>query len=415
MRYTERRVVITGVGVITPNGSNKDEYWHSLLNGISGIKKITSFDTSEYSTKIAGVISGFNPYSHFEHSEAKRMSRFSQFAVIAARDALKDAALDINDEIRENTCVVMGVSVNGIEVIETQVSVLQTKGVKMMNPFGVANALPNAAAVYTAIDLGIKGRTATISTGCSSALNALGHAYELIKYNKVNQVICGGTEAPITPSIMGSFCASRSLSIRNDEPDKASRPFDKNRDGYLLSEGAAVFILENLTSALKRNAKIYGEIIGFGNTSEALSLYKMDDTGEEAARAMAMSLKDAGIEYKEVDYISAHGSSSYVSDIRETKAIKRVFNGHARKLKISSVKSMLGHPLGVSGGFQAAATLLAGLNGYIPATINYETADPECDLDYVPNEAQRKQINIAVINSFGMGGNNSSLVLRLRN
>jgi 3-oxoacyl-[acyl-carrier-protein] synthase II len=415
MRYTERRVVITGAGVITPNGRNMDEFWHSLLNGISGIKPITSFDTTDYSTKIAGVIPDFDPHLYFDHSEARRMSRFSQFAIVAAREAIKDACLDINDDIKENAGVVMGVSVNGLEVIEKQVRVLHTEGVKRMSPFTVTGALPNAAAAYMAIELGIKGRTATISTGCSSALNAIGHAFELIKYNKMDHVICGGAEAPVTPSIIGAFCASRSLSTRNEEPDKASRPFDRDRDGYVLSEGAAVFVLESLDSALNRNAKIYAEIIGFANTSEALSMYKMDETGEEAARAMAMAIKDADIKYCEVDYINAHGSSSYVSDIRETKAIKRVFNGHAKKLKISSIKSMLGHPLGVSGGFQTAATLLAGAHGYIPPTINYEVADPDCDLDYVPNESIRKNINIAVVNSFGMGGNNSSMVLRLKN
>jgi 3-oxoacyl-[acyl-carrier-protein] synthase II len=413
MRYTERRVVITGVGVIAPNGSNKDEFWHSLLNGISGIKPITSFDTSEYITKIAGTISGFDPHAHFEHRDARRMSRFSQFAVVAAREAIKDAALNIDDSIKEDTGIVMGVSVNGLEVIETQVMVLHNEGVKKMSPFTVIGALPNAAAGYMAVDLGIKGRAATISTGCSSALNAIGYAYELIKYNKMERVICGGAEAPITPSIMGAFCASRSLSTRNEEPDRASRPFDKDRDGYILSEGAAIFVIESLDSAVKRNAKIYAEIIGYANTSEAMSMYKMDETGEEAARAMAMSIKDAGIKYCEVDYISAHGSSSYVSDIRETKAIKKVFNGHAHKLKISAIKSMVGHPLGVSGGFQTASALLAGRHGYIPPTINYEQQDPDCDLDYVPNEAIRKQIKNTVINSFGMGGNNASIVLRM--
>jgi 3-oxoacyl-[acyl-carrier-protein] synthase II len=408
-------VVITGVGVIAPNGGNKDEFWHSLLNGISGIKPITSFDTSEYTTKIAGTISDFDPFVHFAHGEAKRMSRFSQFAVVAAREAVKDAALEIKDEIKENAGIVMGVSVNGIEVIESQLKVLHTQGVKMMNPFGVTSALPNAAAGYMAIELGIKGRAATLSTGCSSALNAIGYAYELIKYNKMDHVVCGGAEAPVTPSTFGAFCASRSLSTRNDEPDKASRPFDKSRDGYILSEGAAVFVLESLDSAVNRNARIYAEIIGYGNTSEALSMFKMDETGREAARTMATAIKDAGIKYSEVDYISAHGSSSYVSDIRETRAIKKVFNGHAHNLKISSVKSMLGHPLGVSGGFQTACTLLAGRNGYIPPTINYDMQDPECDLDYVPNEAIRKQIKISVVNSFGMGGNNSSIVLRFNN
>ncbi len=282
-----------------------------------------------------------------------------------------------------------------------------------MSPFTVLGALPNAAAALLSVEMGIKGRATTISTGCSSTLNALGHTYELIKYGKRDMVLCGGAEAPITPSIIGAFCASRSLSKRNEDPGKASRPFDKNRDGYILSEGAAMFMMENLDSAKKRNAKIYAEVIGYGNTSEALSMYKMDDTGGEAARTIAEAVRDAGIAYDEVDYISAHGSSSLVSDIRETRAIKKVFNGHSEKIKISSIKSMVGHPLGVSGGFQTAATLLAGFNGYIPPTINYEVEDPDCDLDYVPNESIRKKISVALINSFGFGGNNASLILRV--
>ncbi len=413
MGFTTSRVVITGLGVISPNGKNNEGFWNSVLFGKSGIKKIQGFDVSEYSTQIAGQITDFNPEECIERNEARRMSRFSQFAIYTAKMAIMDANLQLNEKNNEDTGIVVGVSVNGLEIIERQVAVLHSKGPKRMSPFTVSGALPNAAAGYIAIALGIKGRTITISTGCSSTLNAIGHAYELIKYNKLNTILCGGSEAPITPSIMGAFCAANSLSKRNDEPEKASRPFDKTRDGYLLSEGAAMFVLENLEYAIKRNANIYAEVIGFANTSEAYSMYKMDDTGNEAARVMYMALKDAEINYKEVDYISAHGSSSYVSDIRETRAIKKVMDGHSYKVHISSIKSMIGHPLGAAGGLQTAATILAGKYGYIPPTINYEVFDPECDLNYVPNEAIRKKIKVALINSFGMGGNNSSLVLRM--
>lgn len=413
MGVTASRVVITGLGVISPNGKNKEGFWNSILCGKSGIKTIEGFDTSEYSTKIAGLITDFNPEECIERNEARRMSRFSQFAIYTAKMAILDAGLELKLENNEDIGIVMGVSFSGLEIIERQFAVLHSKGPKRVSPFTVSGALPSAAAGYIAIALGIKGRAITISTGCSSTLNAIGHAYELIKYNKLNTILCGGSEAPITPSIMGAFCAANSLSKRNDEPEKASRPFDKTRDGYLLSEGAAMFVLENLEHALKRNAKIYAEVIGYANTSEAYSMYKMDDSGNEAARVMFMALRDAEINYKEVDYISAHGSSSYVSDIRETRAIKKVMDNHSYKVNISSIKSMIGHPLGAAGGLQTAATILAGKYGYIPPTINYKFFDPECDLNYVPNEAIRKKINVAMVNAFGMGGNNSSLVLRI--
>ncbi len=413
MGVTASRVVVTGIGVISPNGKNNEGFWNSVLFGKSGIKPIVGFDTSEYSTRIAGQITDFNPEEFIERNEARRMSRFSQFAISAAKIAILDSGFHISNDNNQDIGVILGVSVNGFEIIEKEMKVLFNKGCKFVNPFTVFGVFPNSAAGHIAISLGIKGRSLTISTGCSSSLNAIGHAYELIKYNKLKSAICGGAEAPITSSILSAFCAANSLSKRNDEPEKASRPFDKTRDGYLLSEGAAMFVLENLEQALKRNAKIYAEVIGYANTSEAYSMYKMDETGDEAARAINMAIQDAGINYKEIDYISAHGSSSYVSDIRETRAIKKVLNGHSYKVHISSIKSMIGHPLGAAGGLQAAATILAGKYGYIPPTINYKIFDPECDLNYVPNEAIRKKINVALVNSFGMGGNNSSLVLRI--
>jgi 3-oxoacyl-[acyl-carrier-protein] synthase II len=413
IRYTERNVVVTGAGIIAPNGLNKQEFWNSLLKGVSGISEITSFDTSNHSTKIAGEIKNFDAAAIYGKNEARRTPRFAQLAVYAAREAISDAAISIDGDDKFTTGIVVGVSINALEIIEEQVMVMKEKGAHRMSPFTVTGALPNAAAGMLAVALGIKGRAATISTGCSSSLNAIGHAYELIKYGKLDRVLCGGAEAPITASIMGAFCATRSLSQRNGDPAAASRPFDKNRDGYILSEGSAMLVLEEKEAAIKRGAKIYAEVLGYGSTSEAISMYKMDDTGDEAARVMMEAVRDAEISHDQIDYISAHGSSSLVSDIRETRAIKKVFGSHADKLKISSVKSMLGHPLGVSGGFQTVATLLAGYNGYIPPTINYTDADPECDLDYVPNESIRKKISTAMVNSFGLGGNNSSMVFRM--
>ncbi len=414
MYFKKRRVVVTGMGVVAPNGKNKDEYWESLLHGRSGVRKISLFDVSEFQTQIGGEISDFNPEDYgIDKKESKRMGRFSKFALAAAKMAVVDAGIFIDEEMQEKIGVVMGVSVNGVEIIEREAETLRTKGVKMMNPFGVPGALPNAAASHIAIEFGIKGKVSTISTGCSSTLNAIGYAHELIKYGKTDMIICGGSESPLTPSVLGSFCASNSLSKRNEEPEKASRPFDKNRDGYVLCEGAAIFVLESLESAIRRDAEIYAEIIGYGDTSDAFSMYKIEESGNQAARAMAMCMNDADIDLCEVDYINAHGSSSYISDIRETVAIKKVFGDYAGKIPVSSVKSMIGHGLGVAGGFQTAATLLAGKNGYIPATINYEHEDPNCDLDYVPNEAIRKRINVAMVNSFGMGGNNASLLFRM--
>jgi 3-oxoacyl-[acyl-carrier-protein] synthase II len=413
MRCTENRAVITGMGIIAPNGNSREKFWNSLLNGISGIAGIKSFDTSEYTTKIAGEIKNFDPLAYFDASEARHIPRYAQFAIVAAKEAISDAGITIGNDNAQDMGLVIGVSINALEIIEEQMKILIDKGPKKLNPFTVSGAFPNAAVGFMSVALGIKGRAMTISTGCSSSLNALGHAFELIKFGKMNKVLCGGADAPITPSIVGAFCASRSLSKRNDDPGGASRPFEMNRDGYILSEGSAIFVMEELNSALKRNAKIYAEVIGYGNTSEAMSMYKMDDTGNEAARTMNTAIADSGIHSDEIDYISAHGSSSQVSDVRETRAIKMVLGTHSSRIKISSIKSMVGHPLGLSGGFQTAATILAGNSGYIPPTINYQKEDPLCDLDYVPNESIRKKINIAVVNSFGMGGNNASMVLRV--
>jgi len=414
MYLKEKRVVITGLGIVAPNGRNKDEYWESILHGRSGVKKISLFDVSEFDTKIGGEISDFNPEDYgIDKKEAKRMARFSRFALAAAKMATADAGIYIDEELQEKIGAVLGVSVNGVEIIEREAETLRTKGVKKMNPFGVAGALPNAAASHIAVKFGIKGKVSTISTGCSSTLNAIGYAYELIKFGKNDMIICGGSESPLTPSVLGAFCAAKSMSKRNDEPEKASRPFDKNRDGYVLGEGATIFVLESFESAVKRDAEIYAEVIGYGNTSDAYSLYEMEKSGDQAAQAMAMCIKDASVKLHEIDYINAHGSSSYVSDIRETVAIKKVFGEYAVKVPVSSIKSMVGHALGVAGGLQTAATILAAKYGYIPPTINYEEEDPNCDLDYVPNEAIRKRINVAMINSFGMGGNNASLLLRM--
>lgn len=408
-----KRVVITGIGVIAPNGNGKDEFLDAILKGVSGIRVIPFFDTSPYTTRIAGIARSFNALNYFSVPETRRMARFAQFAVVAAREAVRDANYRINPENNFSTGAFIGVSVNAMEIIEKQVKVLHESGPSRMSPFTVAGSLPNSAAVHVSVDLGIKGCSATLSTGCSSSLNAIGYAFEMIRSGRLRAAVCGGAEAPVTPSILGAFCAAGVLSNKNETPESASRPFDRQRDGYVLSEGAAILFIESLDSARSRNAKIYAEIGGFGSTMEAVSMHKMDESGKEAARAVKNALDDARIKPKEIDYVSAHGSSSMMSDIRETRALKMVFGDHARNIKVSSVKSMIGHPLGLAGGIQAAATILAASKGCIHPTMNYIYKDPECDLDYVPNEALRRKIKRAVINSFGMGGNNASVLLHL--
>jgi 3-oxoacyl-[acyl-carrier-protein] synthase II len=414
MRYTEKRVVITGVGVITPNGRDKDEYWTSLLNGISGIDHITTFDTVDLTSKIGGAINDFDPASYgIDFKSAKRMAKFSQYAVACSRMAIKDAGIEITQDNCQDIGIILGVICNAMDIIHSESWVLHTKGAKRLNPLAIATALPSSGAAAVSIELGIKGRTSSISTGCSSALNAIGYAYELVKYGKINMMLAGGAEAPVNGAVFASFCASRTLSQRNEDPRKASRPFDKSRDGYILSEGGGMVVVESMESAMKRNAQIYAEIIGYGSNADAHSIIFVEESGDQLARAIAMAINDSGINPSEVDYVNAHAASSHLGDLRETRAIKKVFS-NAKDLCISSVKSMTGHPLGAAGGWQVIATVLAGKKGYIPPTINYDEPDGECDLNYVPNESIRKKINVALVNSFGMGGNNASLLLRMK-
>jgi len=406
------RVVITGMGVVAPNGIGLKEYWDSLIKGISKVSKIESFDVSEYSTKIAGEVRNFVPTKYIDYKKAKRMARFSQFALYAAKMAKEDAKLEINEDNNRKIGVAIGVSVNGIHSIEEQESVLLRKGPNSLSPFLVQSALPNGATGNICVELNIKGRSITISTGCSSGLNAIGYAFECIKYGKFDLMFAGGAESPITPLVLGGFCASRALSRRNDEPEKASRPFDKYRDGYVLSEGAGILVLESIDNAIRRNARIYAEIIGYGTSTDAYSMFKVEPSGEEAVKCFVSACKEAELEPEDIDYINAHGSSSIISDMRETWVIKKALGEYSRKVMVSSIKSMIGHPLGASGALQTIASVMAINEGIVPPTINYEEKDSNCDLDYVPNEARREKVNVAVINSLGMGGNNATLVIK---
>jgi len=406
------RVVITGMGVVAPNGIGLKEYWDSLIKGISKVSKIESFDVSEYSTKIAGEVKNFVPTKYIDYKKAKRMARFSQFALYAAKMAKEDAKLEINEDNNRKIGVAIGVSVNGIHSIEEQESVLLRKGPNSLSPFLVQSALPNGATGNICVELNIKGRSITISTGCSSGLNAIGYAFECIKYGKFDLMFAGGAESPITPLVLGGFCASRALSRRNDEPEKASRPFDKYRDGYVLSEGSGILVLESIDNAIRRNARIYAEIIGYGTSTDAYSMFKVEPSGEEAVKCFVSACKEAELEPEDIDYINAHGSSSIISDMRETWVIKKALGEYSRKVMVSSIKSMIGHPLGASGALQTIASVMAINEGIVPPTINYEEKDSNCDLDYVPNEARREKVNVAVINSLGMGGNNATLVIK---
>ena len=405
------RAVITGVGIIAPNGIGKKNYWHAITAGESGIKKITRFDTSCYPTKIGGEVTDFNPLDYVEKRKSTMLSRFAQFALAATNMALEDSGLKFESEDPYKIGVALGTSMGGEEVDEEQNSKFKEMGWDNIDPLSPVKISTNHAVGVIAAELKIKGPNSTICTGCSSSLSAIGYAVDLIKANKVDIIIAGGSEAPLVPFAFNCFCSAGVLSRKNGKPEKVSRPFEKNRDGYLLAEGCGIMIIESLEHALKRKAIIYSEIVGYGVTNDGYSIFRMEPTGKEAAKAMEISLRDANIEAKDIDYINAHGSSSILSDKRETNAIKTVFGDHAYKTPISSIKSMIGQPLAATGAIQTITTALAIKNSCIPPTINYEENDPDCDLDYTPNKSQTKDINYGMINGFGLGGNNVSLVL----
>lgn len=408
----KKRVVITGLGIISPIGIGKSEFWDSLLNGKSGISQISRFDTEGYSTSIAGEVKNFEPEKYIDKKEAKKMDRFTQFAVAASKLAIEDSDIDLDRINKERFGVIIGSGIGGLETFEEQHNKLIEKGPKRVSPFFIPMMIGNMAAGQVSIMLGAKGVNETIVTACASSTNAIGDAFKVIQRGDNDIVVTGGTEASITPMALAGFSAMKALSTNNLEPTKASRPFDKNRDGFVMGEGAGILILEELQHALNRGAKIYGEVIGYGSTSDAYHITTPSEGGEGAARAMQMALDDGGISPEDVDYINAHGTSTFYNDALETAAIKKVFNEHAYKLKISSTKSMTGHLLGAAGGIEACACSLAIVNGYLPPTINYETYDEECDLNFIPNKGIFEEINIAVSNSLGFGGHNASIVIK---
>lgn len=408
----KKRVVVTGLGIISPIGIGKTEFWHSLLEGISGISHITRFDTEGYSTKIAGEVKNFAPEDYIDKKETKKMDKFTQYAVAASKLAIEDSEINLGKINKEKFGVIIGSGIGGLETFEEQHKKLLEKGPKRISPFFIPMMIGNMAAGQISIMLGAKGVNETIVTACASSTNAIGDAFKVIQRGDNDIIVTGGTEASITPMALAGFSSMRALSTNNSNPSKASRPFDKNRDGFVMGEGAGIIILEELQHALERGAKIYGEIIGYGATADAYHITTPSVGGEGASRAMKMALDDAKIRPEDVDYINAHGTSTSYNDMLETAAIKEVFKEHAYKLKISSTKSMTGHLLGAAGGIEACVCSLAITNGYIPPTINYETFDEECDLNYVPNKGIYEEVNIAISNSLGFGGHNASIVIK---
>lgn len=408
----KKRVVITGLGAITPVGVGTEAYWQSLLAGKSGIGVITRFDASEYTTQIAGEVKDFDPTQYIEKKEAKRMDRSTQFAVAAAKMAFDDAGIDFEKEDRERMGTLIGTGIGGMETLHDQFKTLFDKGPGRISPFFVPMMIANMPAGQTSITFGLQGPCTCVVTACATGTNAIGDAFKIIQRGDADVMVAGGTEACVSPSAVAGFCAMKAMSTRNDQPQKASSPFNVDRDGFVMGEGAGIIVMETLEHALARGAKIYAEIIGYGFNADAYHMTAPAPEGAQAAKCMAMALKDAGIEPNAVDYINAHGTSTPLNDKNETLAIKALFGDHAKQLKISSTKSMTGHLLGASGGIEAIAAILTVANNMIPPTINLENPDPELDLDYVPNKAQEHVVNVALSNSFGFGGHNATILVK---
>jgi 3-oxoacyl-[acyl-carrier-protein] synthase II len=405
-----RRVVVTGLGAIAPNGIGTETFWENLVNGVSGVDRITRFDPSHHDTKIAGEIKGFDPLLYMEKKEVKRMDLFIHYALAGAILAVDDARLMFDQVERSRVGVLIGTGMGGIPALEESHKTLLEKGPGRISPFFIPSIITNLASGQIAMRFGIRGPNSCVSTACATGNHAIGDSFELIKRNAADVMFAGGSEAVITPLTIGGFCAMRALSTRNDAPRRASRPFDKGRDGFVMGEGSGVMILEELGHAVRRGAKIYAELVGYGMSADAYHMTAPEPEGLGAIAAMRLALEDAGLPPEEVDYINAHGTSTPVGDVAETKAIKKVFGEHAYRLAVSSVKSMTGHLLGAAGGVESVATVLTVHHGVIPPTINHDEPDPECDLDYVPNKARQAEVRVALTNSFGFGGTNATLV-----
>jgi len=407
-----RRVVVTGLGAVTPIGNTVQDYWNGLLAGKCGISTITRFDPSNHSTKIAGEVKDFNAEDHFEKKEIKKLDYFVRYAVVAGRETFKSSGLDLEQHDPNEIGVLVGVGMGGVLTIEEQHDVLVNKGTGRVTPFLVPKMIPNMAAGMISIDLGLKGPNSCVATACASATHAIGDAFRMIQRGDANAMIAGGAESVITPLSIAGFGNMGALSACNDAPYCASRPFDKNRSGFVMGEGAGLLMLEELEHAKKRGANILAEVTGYGLSGDAYHMTAPSPGGEGGARAMRMALRSAGIQPTDVDYINAHGTSTPLNDKLETEAVKAVFGDHAYKVAVSSNKSMIGHLIGAAGGVEAVATVKTIEESKIPPTINYENVDPDCDLDYVPNTMREANVKVAISNSLGFGGHNATIVLR---
>jgi 3-oxoacyl-[acyl-carrier-protein] synthase II len=408
----KKRVVITGLGVITPVGHSVPETWENLINGVSGVATITNFDTSEITTHIAAQIKNFKPEEHFDAKEARKLDRFSQYAIYASREAIRDAGLTPHGQDGSRIGVITGVGIGGIETFAEECIKAHERGPSRISPFFIPKMIGNIAAAHIAIENGFQGINFNVMSACSSANHAIGTAMRSIQYGDADIIISGGTEAGVTQLAVGGFASLRALSTRNDAPTEASRPFDIDRDGFVMSEGSALLVLEELEHAKARGAKIYAELAGYGATDDAYHITAPIEDGSGSIAAMRMALADAGIQPQDVQYVNAHGTSTQLNDKGETTAIKAVFGDHAYKLKISSTKSMVGHMLGAAAGIEAIACVKTIETGIIHPTINLNHPDPDCDLDYVPNIAQKMDVSCAISNSLGFGGHNSVIVLK---
>lgn len=408
----KRRIVVTGIGVVSPVGIGKEEFWNSIKEGNSGVDYITRFDTGEYNTKIAAEVKNFNAKDYIDKKEAKRMDRFTQYAVVASKLAIEDAEINLEKLNKERFGVVLGSGVGGIETLENQHDTLLNKGPKRISPFFIPMMISNMAAGQISIFFGAKGPNETVVTACASSTNAIGDAFKIIQRGDADIIITGGAEASITPLSLAGFSSMRALSTNNENPQEASRPFDQNRDGFVMGEGSAILILEELEHALNRGARIYGELVGYGCSADAYHITAPDEEGTGAMSAMKSAIKDASIKPEDIDYINAHGTSTEYNDKIETLAIKKVFGEHAYKLKVSSTKSMTGHLLGAAGGLEGCVCALSVYEDFIPPTINYKTKDENCDLDYVPNKGINKKVGFALSNSLGFGGHNATIIIK---
>lgn len=408
----KHRTVITGMGVISPVGNTVEDFWKSLTQGVSGIDFVTRFDVSDMPTKVAGEVKDFEPTNWLDKKESRHMDRFAQFAVAAAKMALDDSGLDLDQIDKKRAATVLGCGIGGVTTFEEQKEIMMAKGPGRVSPFFVPMLISNMAAGHVSIAFGLQGPSSTVVTACASATNAIGEAMRLIEQGEADIVVAGGTEAPLTPLAFAGFCSMKAMSTEKEDPKAASRPFDARRTGFVMGEGAGILILESLEHAQARKARIYAELAGYGSTADAYHITTPVPGGEGAARAMLKAIEGAGVKPEDVDYINAHGTGTGANDSTETAAIKAVFREHANQVAISSTKSMTGHLMGATGAIEAIASVLAIQNGIIPPTINYGEADPACDLDYVPNQARARNVKVAMSNTFGFGGHNATIVIK---